>query len=237
MHVSWEELVRSGLELGDHGAWEAFLRERWFEGRGAISWEGPVMISSWEAGPFAYPVEVAAPVSDFVTGPTRTYEIGGRTHVVYGPWQVVIRGLDAHRSGQVLARWEIHRAWVTSQGRGVRQAAVPLPGTGAGASERMLGASEWPWLGASELRLRGASEVHFLGASERRMLGASETLFQAASQWLARGASERRLLGASEMRLRGASERLGASERRPGGASEQLGGASQLYPPPPSRSK
>jgi hypothetical protein len=258
MHVSWEELVKSGMEFGDRSAWEAFLHESWFEGRRTINWEGPVLVSSWEAGPFAYPVEVAAPVTDFITGPTRTYQIDGRTHIVLGPWQVVIRGLDAHRSGHILARWEIHRAWVSSQGRETRSAALPS-GMQAGASERMLGASETLWLGGSELRLRGASEVHYLGASERRLLGASETLYQGASQWLKRGASERRLIGASEIRLRGASEqvsrgaserllagaserrlagaseRLGASERRLGGASEQLGGASELYPPPPRR--
>jgi hypothetical protein len=259
MHLSWEELLKSGLEFGDRSAWEAFLSEGWLEGRRTISWEGPVLVSSWEAGPFAYPVEVAAPVSDFITGPTRTYQIDGRTHVVVGPWQVVIRGLGAHRSGQILARWEIHRAWVSSQGRGVRSAALPVRGAQGGASERMLGASEWQWLGGSELRLRGASEVHYLGASERRLLGASEMLFQGASQLLVRGASERRLIGASEIRLRGASEqvmrgaservlagaserrlggaseRLGASEHRLGGASEQVGGASEHYPPPPSR--
>jgi hypothetical protein len=242
MHLSWDELVRSGVELGNREAWEALLRDGWSEGRRTIGWEGPVMVSSWEAGPFEYPVEVAAPVTDFITGPTRTYQIDGCTHIVVGPWQVVIRGLGAHRSGQILARWEIHRAWVSSQGRSTRPA-LPARGMQAGASERMLGASEWLWLGGSELRLRGASEVHFLGASERRMMGASETLFQGASQRLMRGASERRLIGASEIRLRGASEqvvhgaseRLGASERRLGGASEQLGGASDIYPPPPTR--
>jgi hypothetical protein len=229
MHVPWDELVRSGVDLGERASWEEVLRDGWFEGRRAIIWDGPEVITSWEAGPFHYPVEVAEPVTDFIVGPRRSYQIDGRTHVVYGPWQVVIRGLGAHRTGQVLQRWEIHRAWVAHEGRGVRVAELSPRGGRAGASERMLGASEWMWLGGSERRLGGASEVHYLGASERRLIGASETLYQAASERLLRGASERRLLGASEVRLAGASERLGASERRLGGASE---GA---YPPPPRR--
>jgi hypothetical protein len=249
MHMSWEDLMRSGLQFGEQTSWEEVLRDGWFEGRRMISWDGPATVTSWEAGPFAYPVEVSAPVTDFIVGPTQSYQIGGRTHVVYGPWHVVIRGLGAHRTGQILQRWEIHRAWVSSEGRGVRAVGLQPRGGQAGASERMMGASEWVWLGASEERLGGASEVHYLGASEQRMLGASEILFQSASQWLLRGASERRFLGASEVRLRGASEQamrgasevvrrgaselmlrgaselLGASERRLGGASEELGGS------------
>lgn len=202
MHLSWEELIRSGLGV------ELQLGEQT-----SSSWEEPATITSWEAGPFACPVEVAPPVTDFIAGPARSFTIGGRTHVVYGPWQVVVRGLAAHRSGQILQRWEIHRAWVSSDGRAVR-AVVLSPRAGErGASERMFGASERRWIGASERRLGGASEVFYLGASERRLLGASETLFQAASQWL----------------LRGASERLGGSEARLGGASEGR------YPAPPSR--
>jgi len=237
MHLSWEELVRTGLQFGERTVWEEILQNGWFEGRRSISWEGPSMVSSWESGPFDYPVEVAAPVTDFIAGPAQTYQIGGQTHVVYGPWRVVIRGLGAHRSGQILQRWEIHRAWVSSEGRTVRMIALTQRAGRAGASERMAGASEWRWLAASEQRLGGASEIYYMGASERRLLGASETLFQAASQWLMRGATERRFLGASEVRLRGASEQIlrgasewvarGASERRLGGASERLGASEQ----------
>jgi len=191
-----------------------------------------VMVSAWDAGPFSFPVSAPEPVREDFTGPSRVYRVGGRVHVVHGPWQVVIRGVGAHHARQVVARWEIYRSWIAeekAEGPG-GAIEVKIPGS----SERLfLGASERRWRYASEMRLGGASEIFFLGASELRARGASERMFLGASQFKARGASERRLAGQSEIRLRGASERwlggaserLGGSERRLGGASERLGGS------------
>ena len=140
---------------------------------------------------------------------------GGLTHVMYGPWQVVIRGLGARAERKVLAVWETYRSWVGHSG--VASHVVTRGMLTPGGSEQVaLGASELRWRVASELRLGGASEVFRLGASELRYLGASETLYSGASEWRLRGASELRFLGASRW-LYG-----GASEQRSGGASEWL---------------
>jgi hypothetical protein len=189
-------------------------------GLGSWSWETGPSESSWEAGPFRYPTEVVVPTAERFEQAARVYRSGEQVRVLYGPWQVVIRGIHAHSSRKVLARWEVHRTWFSVARSGERPVTdVPL----ARGATAPLGASERFALSASELRLRGASEVFYLGASERRLGGASETRFLAASQWIARGASERRLTGASEWRLAGASERrlMGSSERRLSGASER----------------
>jgi hypothetical protein len=193
------------------------------------SWEGPLSVTSWKAGPFSYPVEMPAPQREQWVGKARMYKVGDKTHVLYGPWQVVIRNLGAHYGRKVLARWEMYRTWVTNEFREVEgggyEAGPP------GASElRLRGASERRWLGASELRVGGASEIYYLGASELRIGGASEARFAGASEYVMRGSSERRFAGASELQYGGASERLlqGASEGRWKGASERLiGGASE----------
>lgn len=215
-----------------------FITASWQEiGFGISSWETGPMESSWEAGPFQFPTEVVVPTAERFEGPTHVYRVGEQVRVLHGPWQVVIRGIQPRSSRRVLARWEIHRSWVSASGRAPDDVASLAPG------QRVVrvGASERHALSASELRLRGASEVFYLGASERRFMGASETRFVAASQWIARGASERSFKGASEWRLMGASERrfMGASERRLMGASERrfvgaserrLGGASERRP-------
>jgi uncharacterized protein len=194
-------------------------------GMGVTMWESGPSESSWQGGPFSYPTEVIVPAVERHEGAPQVYRSGEQVRVLHGPWQVVIRGINAHSSRQLLARWEVHRSWlsVTTRAEGAGAAALaPDVRSPTGASERFMA--------ASELRLRGASEVFFLGASERRLGGASETRFLAASQWIARGASERRLQGASEWRLMGASEQRlkGASERRLAGASERrLQGASE----------
>jgi hypothetical protein len=188
------------------------------------------MVSAWEAGPFTYPVSAPEPVREDFVGPARVYRVGGRTHVVHGPWQVVIKGVGSYQGRAVVARWEIYRSWISEEtanavGSEMKEYSIP------GSSEKLLmGASEQRWRYASELRLGGASEVFFMGASEYRARGASERLFMGASQYKMRGASETQYQGASELRMRGASERLigGASELRLGGASEQvLGGGSE----------
>jgi hypothetical protein len=212
------ELLAEGWERVE---WHEVEGEGWYELQGRAEWMGPVFASSWHAGPFTYPVDVEPPMREEWHGPTITFRIEGVTHVIHGPWQVVIRNLDAHREHQVLGRWEIYRSWVTSAGAEARPAALPGGAATIGASET-LGGSERRWLSGSELRLGGASEVWRLGASELRLGGASELVFAGASQWSLGGASERRFQGASELRL------AGGSERRLGGASEQaLQGASE----------
>lgn len=232
--LPWEEIIHMGeggrVEVTE---WEQHFSEGGTELHRHMTWESPVMISAWEAGPFTHPVEAPEPTREQFVGPTRVYRVGGRTHVVHGPWQVVIRGIGAHYGRAVVARWEIFRSWITEGSLGAegtrREARIP------GSSEMMAGASEKRWRQGSEVRLGGASEVFFLGASEVLARGASERLFMGASQYMLRGASERLVGGASEVRMRGASERmlggaserLGASERRLGGASERLGGGSE----------
>ena len=190
--------------------------------RTAIEWQGPLIRTSWEAGPFPYPVEASPYVEERYDGKVTVRSVEGRTHIVYGPWQVVIRGLGARAERKVLAIWETYRSWVAHMGaashivtRGTR--------TAGGSEQVVLGASELRWRAASEVRLGGASEVYRLGASELRYLGASETLYAGASEWRLSGASELRFLGASEWLYGGASEQryLGASERLYPGASEQ----------------
>ncbi len=237
--AGWEERFAAG-EVGREEivTWEQSWKDGMLEAHRTFSWESPLTVSSWQAGPFSYPVEVLAPTVESHESPVRVFRESGRTHVVYGPWAVIVRGLGAHYSRQVLARWEIHRSWVAEEGQEVR--GVRTMRALGGASEGLLaGASERRWLGQSELRLRGASERFFVGASERLLMGASETLFAAASELRLRGASERLLMGASELALRGASERLfaGASERLLGGASElRLGASENLYPTVPPTS-
>jgi hypothetical protein len=187
-------------------------------GLGVYTWESGPSANSWEAGPFSYPTEVIAPTIERFEAEPQIYRMGEQVRVLHGPWQIVIRGINAHQSRRVLARWEVHRSWIgvsTRSGEAAALGSHGVNGAPIGSSERFLA--------ASELRLRGASEVFYLGASERRLGGASETRFLAASQWIARGASERRLAGASEYRFSGASELRfkGASERRLSGASER----------------
>jgi Domain of unknown function (DUF4912) len=211
---------------GDHGArtevtdgeWRQILPADWVES-GSWSWEGPVVHSTWEAGPFPYAIEPPVYVEERYEGDVSVYSRGGRTHVVHGPWQAVIRGLGAHAERRVLAVWEMYRTW-TANGHVMQEGA---PVTFAGASEAARGASERRWGAGSELRLLGGSEVYRLGASERRLGGASEKLVGGASERRLAGASERRLAGASERRLGGASEwrARGDSEVRLGGASER----------------
>jgi hypothetical protein len=162
----------------------------------------------WEEGPFPLPGNVPEPVWETFAYEASTFEVDGRTHVVFGPWQVVVRGLgafEAYGERRVLSRWMVYRSWAVGGGSEAPLGAFGerLPGSSA-----LLGGSERRLRGASELRLGGASELLYRGASERRVGGASERIFGAAS--------ERRYLAASEKLFRGASERHlgGASGRR-----------------------
>ena len=225
--------------------WQIVFPGDWWEIRRILHWEGPLARTSWEAGPFFVPVELPSRIEEYHSGETRVSTQDGVTHVVYGPWQVVIRGIDAHGERRVLATWWMQRSWpaalVHAQRTEWRQVAnrTGAEAIAAGASEGWLvGASESLVRGASETWLGGASEVYLLGASEIRFGGASETIYAGASERRLGGASELRFGGASERLLRGASEQIlpgasellgaGASERRLGGASElERGGASE----------
>jgi hypothetical protein len=227
--VAWEEALRltEGL-AGERHEWEEVHTEGTFEAHHDFRWEGPTTVTAWQAGPFPYPVEVPDPIREVFPGKTRVFKSGARTHVVYGPWQVVIRGIGAEKSRAVLSRWEVYRSWAQVSGHEVEESTTNF--TGGGASERMVGASDRRWTGGSEIRLGGSSEQYFLQASELRLRGASERMYAGASELRLRGASERMYAGGSELRLRGASERLyaGATERLLRGASEGLiGGASE----------
>jgi hypothetical protein len=227
--LPWEEtLTTSEGGRREVVEWEEHFTDGTTEFHRETTWESPVMVSAWEAGPFSFPVSAPEPVREDFVGPSRVYRVGGHTHIVHGPWQVVIKGVGAHQGRSVIARWEIYRSWVADEkadlaGGELKEYAIP------GSSEKLLvGASEKRWRYASEMRLGGASEVFFLGASEYRARGASERQFLGASQYMLRGASEQQYLGGSEVRMRGASERLqaGASEVRLGGGSEgRLGGS------------
>ncbi|HEY0707063.1 MAG TPA: DUF4912 domain-containing protein [Polyangia bacterium] len=201
------------------------------------SWESGAELESWSAGPFAFAVESPQAVQHLFGGSARVFRSGPRTHVVYGPWQVVIKGLGAHAEREVLGKWEIFRSWsgtglppgvqLGGEGAGVVQSANVLH---VGASEiRLGGASERYRIGASEIRLGGASERMFVGSSELRFAGASERSWKGASELLLAGSSERRIGGASELRSGGASEgRLGAGAGSYGQTSSS--GSSSAYP-------
>lgn len=237
------ELFRGGYERVE---WHQVIGEGWFEYEGRLEWQGPAQLTTWEAGPFPYPVEVERPTREEWQGRSFAYKLGDVTHVVFGPWAVTIRNTGGQVSRAVLSRWQIYRSWVAQGGREVVSTQTGGAKVGAlgasklGGSEWVaLGASERLWLAASEVRLGGGSEVWRLGASELRLRGASEQLLAGASERRLMGASERmraagsevRLAGGSEQRLGGASEWAGGagSERRLGGASERMAqGASEL---------
>jgi len=176
-------------------------------------WEAPVTMRVWEAGSFTVPADVSEPVSETYALEASTFEVDGRTHVVFGPWQLVVRGLGAFEGPRARTRWMVYRSWAVETGN---EAPLEAPGERMLGSSALVGGSERRLRGASELLLRGASELVYRGASERRLGGASERVYGGASERLLRGASERRFLAASEKLYRGASERrLGeASGRR-----------------------
>ena len=213
----WREVVGGGAQQVWHGE------------RTKVEWISPMLRSAWEAGPFTYAVQSPAYIEEWNDGAMSVRSEHGQVHIVYGPWQVVIRGIGARAERRVLATWEIRRTWATTVG--TERSETTWRPLAPGSSEWVAqGGSERSWMGGSELRLGGASELYLVGASELRLGGSSETRYAGASEWLMRGASERLMRGASEWLYAGASERLyaGASERLYGGASEQLfAGASE----------
>ncbi len=222
--------------FGRRWEWQEAAGTTWTGELTRSEWTGPLLRSEWEAGPFTYPLEIPSTVEVRDGGEMSVRTEHGRVHVVYGPWQVVIRGIGARAQRRILGTWEFRRQVAVTGGT---EKYGTFTGTLApGSSEWMaLGASERAWLGSSELLLRGASELWLMGASETRLGGASELMFSGASERRMRGASELMYAGATERMFRGASERItggaseqmyaGASERRTGGGSERMLGASE----------
>lgn len=217
-----------GERFEDRVEWREVTGEGWYQLSARAEWHEAATITSWDSGPLEHPVEVLDLVREAWQGRSYGFQLGPVTHVVHGPWEIVIKNLGASVSRSVLARWQIYRSWITEAGHEVQVSPLGAPpgaqaGALSGGSEGRLGASERAWAGGSELRLGGASEAWRLGASELRMRGASELRWVGGSEQVAGGASERRLQRGGAERLGGASEaRLGgASEWSQGGASEQ----------------
>jgi hypothetical protein len=217
--------------LGRRWEWQEQSGAEWTGDLQKTEWLGPLMRTEWESGPFTYPIEVPSSVVEMHdSGELSVRTENGRVHVVYGPWQVIIRGLGARAERRVLGTWQYKRQVAVSGGfeRFAELTGQLAPGSSEWMSQ---GASERSWLGSSELLFGGASELWMIGASEMRLGGASELMYTGASERRLRGASEQMYAGASERMMRGASEfsYAGASERMMSGASERaLGGASEF---------
>ena len=194
--------------------------------------------SDWEAGPFTYAVESPAYVEEWNEGDDDRALEHGQVHVVYGPWQVVIRGIGAHAERRVLATWEFRRSWATTVGierSETRLAAARARQLGVGRAGRQRAA----WMGGSELRLGGALRAVPGGrqraAARRRQRDAVRGRERVADARRERAPHARRqrvaarrrerapvraapasssYAGASEMLMRGASERLFARRQR-----------------------
>ncbi|MGB8931633.1 MAG: DUF4912 domain-containing protein, partial [Anaeromyxobacteraceae bacterium] len=142
-HAVHEIVLRHLLESGwERVEWSEVSGEGGVALEGRIEWESPRVLTSWEAGPFTYPVEIEAPRREEWEGRGYAYRAGGVTHVVEGPWRVVIRGLGAHAERELLGGWEIHRSWSVHGGRELR--------AGPGRVVLRAGASEQVAAGASE---------------------------------------------------------------------------------------
>ena len=204
---SYEVLLRQALEQGwERTEWQEASGEGWFALQGRVEWESPHVVSSWESGPFSYPVEIEPPSREEWAGRSFAYRVGGVTHVVFGPWRVVIRNLGARSERAVQGAWVVYRSWAVEAGHEVRPG-LRTASSRSGASEHLaLGASERRWLSGSEARLGGASEVWRAGASELAYRGASERLLAGGSEARLGGASERQYVGGSEQRLAADSE-------------------------------
>ncbi|HXJ22730.1 MAG TPA: DUF4912 domain-containing protein [Polyangia bacterium] len=239
----WSPAVEGGQEhvghrmFGRRWDWQEATGTAWTGELTRTEWIGPLLRTEWESGPFTYPIEVPSTVEVRDGGEMSVRTEHGRVHIVYGPWQVVIRGIGARAQRRVLGTWE-YRRQIALTGGTEKYGTVSGGAVAPGSSEWMaMGSSERAWLGSSEILARGASELWLMGASETRLGGASELMYAGASERRARGASELMYAGASERMLRGASERIsagasdqmyaGASERMSGGASERMLGASE----------
>jgi len=186
----------------DESLWEEWVASFERSGERSFEWHGPLVETTWEAGPFSLPVAAVRYVEERYGGDVTVHSVGGTTRVVYGPWRVVIRGIGASATRRILAVWETYRSGETRAGASTATTTSLARRAPSGSGYLVFGASERTWLEASEVRLGGASEIYLLGASEIRFLGASETLYSGASERMYLGASERLGRGASDDRLR-----------------------------------
>ena len=187
-------------------------------------------ITSWSAGPVRLPGGAAGDWCARATpAPPGCFRAGGRTHMFWGPWQVVIRGHRRPRraAGAVALGGvpQLDHQWPGGRSRAAATKARQAAGNGVtpgGASELRLGASERWGRGGSELRLGGATErFSWAPASCGWAAPASRRSWAPASGWPAGPASGagRRQRVALPGRQR--APPVGASERRLGGASER----------------
>jgi hypothetical protein len=214
-----EVVLRHLLDAGwERVEWSEVGGEGWFAVEGRFEWESPRVLTSWEAGPFGYPVEIEPPHREQWEGKGFAYRVGDVVHVVEGPWRVVIRNLGARSERELLGSWEIRRSWSVHAGRELRPGEARVKVAAGGSEQHLAGASERSWRSGSEVRLGGASERWRIGASEISFKGASERLYAGGSQLAYQGASER-------VHAAGSESRLGASDQR------YEGGSSSPYPP------
>jgi hypothetical protein len=152
------------------------VRAQLADGGAQLAWGDPEVRTRWEHEVAGNGIASPVYVEERWGGAGWVEKVDGQTRIVYGPWEVVIRGIDAHAERRVIGVWELV---CTIEGDGVTlpDGAVRPAGASewnAGASERRIGGASERWrIGASELRFRGASEMLYGGASERR-LGGSE---------------------------------------------------------------
>jgi len=206
----------------------------WLSRSERFEWTGPIMRTSWQAGPFPLEVEAPGRIEERFEGTTTVYADASGGRVVYGPWEVVIHGLAGWAEGRVVGHWQVYKSWPAESGREVWSADGRSLGAGddllaTGSATSPAGASERRWGAGSEQRLGGASELYRLGASEQRFGGASELRWTSGSEVRLAGGSEQVWGGGSEFSYLGGSERIhlgkGAAAVASAGASEQLGGS------------
>src|SRR5262249_48128318 len=97
-----------GESFGTAGGAGAGGRERGGEGG------GPGSRTTGGGGPCPCPVEPPRYVEERYEGPASVRVVEGGVHIVYGPWQVVIRGVGPHAESRVVAVWHVHRSWSAS---------------------------------------------------------------------------------------------------------------------------
>jgi hypothetical protein len=168
-----------GQDAAPHETWVP--HPGWTESQDALTGMVPAARTTWQAGPFEHPVEVPMAVERH-EGAIAVARQNGQAWVVYGPWEVRIRGLESSLERRIIATWEVSCSWVVDEHDVVVTGRNGAAGHAVGASERLMA--------GSELRLRGASERWMAGASERRLQGSSE--------WQWTGGSAGRYGGASE---------------------------------------
>ena len=215
-------------------------RHQWTSDWARTEWVGPVLRTEWESGPFTYPVDVPAgsiEVQD--NGEVSVRSEGGRTHVMYGPWQVVIRGIGARAERRVLGTWEYRRQIAVEGGverdddgrRRLRAGQLGVDDDGRQRArldgrQRAAVARRQRAVAAGRERdaVRGRQRARVPG---RQRVPLPRRQRAAAARAPASGAWAARPNGCS--RARASSMYAGASERMLGGASERFGGASERF--------